>query len=70
MKKIVLCAAIPALLALTACGGSAETAETTEANEAPADAAAVVDDDNDTAEPVAAPAAEEAPHDETVPHDH
>lgn len=63
MKKTILYAAIPAMLALTACGDAAETTE-------PAEATAEADDDNDTAEPVAAPAAEETPHDETVPHDH
>lgn len=63
MKKTVLCAAIPALLALTACGDATDTAE-------PAEVSAQAADDNDTAEPVAAPAAEEEPHDESVPHDH
>jgi hypothetical protein len=66
MKKILLCAAIPAILVLTACGGTAETSETPESIEAAAEA----DDDNDTAEPVAVPAAEDEPHDESVPHDH
>ena len=62
MKKIMLAA--PAL-ALAACGG----AKTEEA--APADTAEIAADDNDTAEPVAAPVAEEEePHDESVPHDH
>ena len=63
MKKTLIFAAIPATLALAACGESA----TEEA--APAETAAV-DDDNDAAEPEAAPVAEEEPHDESVPHDH
>lgn len=63
MKKIMLSAV--SALALAACGG----ANTEEA--APAETAEVAADDNDTAEPVAAPAAEEEePHDESVPHDH
>jgi protein involved in sex pheromone biosynthesis len=62
MKKTLILAAIPAALALAACGEAA-----TEEG-APAEAAAV--DDNDTAEPEAAPVAEEEPHDEAVPHDH
>lgn len=63
MKKTFLLAAIPALFALSACDEAADTA-------APEAAAPVADDDNDAPEPVAAPAAEEAPHDESVPHDH
>jgi ADP-ribosylglycohydrolase len=63
MKTTMMLAAIPAALALTACGQSAS--ETL----APVEAAAA-GDDNDTAAPVAAPAAEETPHDESVPHDH
>ncbi|WP_416831440.1 MAG: hypothetical protein ACMUJI_15185 [Erythrobacter sp.] len=63
MKKTIILAAIPATLALAACG------ETASEEGAPAEAAAV-DDDNDAPEPVAAPVAEEEPHDESVPHDH
>lgn len=63
MKKTLILAAIPATLALAACG------ETATEEAAPAETAAV-DDDNDAAEPVAAPAAVEEPHDESVPHDH
>ena len=63
MKKTIIPAAIPATLALAACG------ETASEEGAPAEAAAV-DDDNDAPEPVAAPVAEEEPHDESVPHDH
>ena len=62
MKKIML-VAIPAILALAACG---ETATTQEAPEA-----AVVQDDNDAPEPVAEEAHDDAePHDDSVPHDH
>jgi protein involved in sex pheromone biosynthesis len=64
MKKTMMIAAIPAMFALAACGDTAteEVAETE---------TAVIDDDNDAPEPVAAPAAEEEePHDESVPHDH
>ncbi len=62
MKKIMF-AAIPATLALTACGEPAtEDAAETEA--------AVMDDDNDAPVPVAEPVTEEEPHDESVPHDH
>jgi ABC-type glycerol-3-phosphate transport system substrate-binding protein len=67
MKTSLVLAAIPAALVLTACGGTVPAAD------APAETAEVAaDDDNDTAEPVAAPAAaaDEAPHDESVPHDH
>ena len=63
MKKTLILVAIPATLALAACG------ETASEEAAPAETA-VVDDDNDAPEPVAAPAAEEEPHDESVPHDH
>jgi ABC-type glycerol-3-phosphate transport system substrate-binding protein len=67
MKKTLILAAIPATLALVACGETATDEAATA--EAPAEIT-TVDDDNDTAEPVAAPAAEEEPHDESVPHDH
>lgn len=61
MKKIML-VAIPATLALAACGETA-TEETPEAT--------VMQDDNDAPEPVAEEAHDEAePHDESVPHDH
>lgn len=62
MKKIIF-AAIPGVIALTACGDTAteEVAETE---------TAVVNDDNDAAVPVAEAVAEEEPHDESVPHDH
>ncbi len=61
MKKIML-VAIPATLALAACGETS-TEETPEA--------AMVEDDNDAPEPVAEEAHDEAePHDESVPHDH
>lgn len=64
MKKAILCAAIPALLALTACS---EAAETSEAGETAAEA----DDDNDTPEPVADDHEHDGiPHDEAAPHDH
>ena len=63
MKKTLILVAIPATLALAACG------ETASEEAAPAETA-VVDDDNDAPEPVAAPAAEEEPHDESLPHDH
>ncbi len=64
MKKTLMLAAIPAILALGACGETAtdETAETD---------TAVLDDDNDAPVPVADEAHdEEEPHDESVPHDH
>ena len=64
MKKMILLAAIPATLALVGCGDAAPEAS------APEQAAAAADDDNDAPEPVAAPVAEEEPHDESVPHDH
>lgn len=61
MKKLI-CAAVPALFALTACGGEAEAPDEAPAaasTEAPADApaeeeapATIVDDDNDAPEPV------------------
>jgi|GEM_PF-2041601 len=63
MKKTLILAAIPASLVLAACG------ETVSEEAAPAETA-LADDDNDAPEPVAAPAAEEEPHDESVPHDH
>ena len=63
MKKIML-AAIPATLALAACG------ETATEEAAPAETAAM-EDDNDAPEPVAEEAHDEAePHDESVPHEH
>ena len=63
MKKIML-AAIPATLALAACG------ETATDEAAPAETAAM-EDDNDAPEPVAEEAHDEAePHDESVPHEH
>lgn len=64
MKKTLILAAIPATLALAACG------ETATEEAAPAEAAAV-DDDNDAPEPVAEEAHDDTePHDESVPHDH
>lgn len=63
MKKLTILV-IPALFALAACGDAATKDEAASAE------AVVADDDNDTPEPVAAPAAEEEPHDESVPHDH
>ncbi len=64
MKKIIVCAAIPALLVLTACGDSADTAEAPVA----ADAA---DGDNDAPDPVAEDHEHDGvPHDEAAPHDH
>ena len=63
MKKTILLAAIPAIFTLGACSETAtEEAAVTET--------AVMNDDNDAPEPVAGPAAEEEPHDESVPHDH
>lgn len=63
MKKTMMLAVIPAMFAVAACGETAsEDAAETET--------AVMDDDNDAPEPVAEPAAEEEPHDESVPHDH
>ena len=64
MKKTLMLAAIPATLALVACGESATE------DAAPAETA-VLDDDNDAPEPVAEePHDEDEPHDESVPHDH
>ncbi len=61
MRKTILLAAIPVVLALTGCGEAAKTAE----------APAVATDDNDAAEPVAEDHAHEGvPHDEAPPHDH
>lgn len=69
MKKMILLAAIPATLALTACGEAAP--EQTEPTEEAAEAAEDENDDNDAPEPVAESAHDEAePHDESVPHDH
>lgn len=62
MKKTMMLAAIPAMFALAACG---ETA-----SEEAAEPETAVMDDNDAPEPVTVPAAEEEPHDESVPHDH
>ncbi len=64
MKKTLMLAAIPATLALVACGKSATE------DAAPAETA-VLDDDNDAPEPVAEePHDEDEPHDESVPHGH
>jgi protein involved in sex pheromone biosynthesis len=64
MKKTLILAAIPATLALAGCG------ETASEETAPAEAAAV-DDDNDAPEPVAEESHDEGEaHDESVPHDH
>lgn len=62
MKKTMLALAIPASLALTACG------ETATDDAAEAETAAM--DDNDAAEPAPEPVAEDEPHDESVPHEH
>lgn len=62
MKTIFALAALPLVLVLGACSEAAE-------EDAPAEAV-VADDDNDAPEPVAAPVAEDEPHDESVPHDH
>jgi len=65
MKKTLVLAAVPALFALAACGEAA-----TEEEAAPAETAAI-DDDNDAPEPVVEEAHdEEEPHDESVPHEH
>jgi hypothetical protein len=64
MKKTMLAVAIPAFVALAACGDAATE------QDPPADAA-VLDDDDDAPEPVADEAHDQAePHDESVPHDH
>lgn len=64
MNKIML-AAVPGALALAACN-SATNEET-----APTETVEVAAEDDDTAQPVAAPAPkDEKPHDESVPHDH
>lgn len=64
MNKTIMLGAIPASLALAACG------ETASEGEVPAETTAI-EDDNDAPEPVAEEDhAEEEPHDESVPHDH
>lgn len=64
MKKLIIAPMLLASLALAACGQTETPAEE------PTPAAAVPEDDNDAAAPVAEPVAEEEPHDESVPHDH
>lgn len=64
MKKTLMLAAVPAILALGACG------ETATDEPAAADTA-VLEDDNDAPVPVAEePHDETEPHDESVPHEH